>query len=318
MKPGYLLLILLISALLLPASGCQSEKYEAIELVPAKSNLIAGIQISNIIDDKDIRDTYDKMEKEADQPQTFNEAMDELLKESGIDINDFSHALIFGDISDIEQTEYIGIIAEGTFNESEFMKNVEEKSGEKFTTSDYKGHKLYTGKGEDFSITFLNDKMLLGGGTMAVKDSIDVSTGDGNPVEGQLLDTYNRYGNALISLAMEVPADAEDIFTDEPMMSEMPISMDAFSSIDVVGFSLNKEKETLDSLIEFHFLEAESVQDAYDAISGMISLFKGMMEEPDLKELMGNIEVSTSNSWLTIAFEIELSRIDEMMETFGE
>jgi hypothetical protein len=317
MKLGHILLILMISTLLVPALGCQSG-YKAIEFVPPNSNLIAGIQISKIIGDQDIIDIYDKMQKGTDQPQTFDEALDELFEESGIDIKDFSHALIFGDISNIEQSEYMGFIVEGTFDEPEFIKNVEKNTGQEFITSDYKGHKLYYSEDEDLSFSFLNENLLLGGGTRAVKDSIDVSNGDSKPVEGQLLDTYNRYGNALISLAIIIPEDARDTFTDDPMMDDMPISFYAFSSIDVAGFSLNKENSTLNSRIEYHFFEADSIQDASDTIGGMISTFKGMMEEPGLKELLGNIEVSVSGSWMTLVVKIELSQIEELLETYGE
>lgn len=317
MKLGYILLIFLISSLLLPASGCQPT-YKAIEIVPADINLIAGIQISKIVNDQDIINAYNEMEKESGQPQTFNEALDELFKESGIDINDFSKALIFGDISNIEQSEYVGFIAEGTFDKNDFIKNVEENSGEEFSTSNYKGYKLYSGEDDDFSFSFLNDKMLLGGSTQAVRDSIDVIKGDSKPFEGQLLDTYNRFSNALISLAIEVPEEARDTFTDQPMTGDMPVSLDAFSSIDVVGFSLDKENSTLNGRIELHFLDADSVQDAYDTLSGMISMFKGMMEETGLKELLGNIEVSISESWITLAIKIELSQIEELMEAYGE
>jgi hypothetical protein len=321
-KPLYLLLIFLIPALLLPASGCESDgskDYTATELIPARSNLVAGIQISEIASDRDIKNTYDNMEKEADNPQTFDEALDMMHQESGMDINDFSHALIFGDVrdNDIEQVEYFGFVAEGDFDEDELIKSIEENSEERFSTSNYKDHKLYISENEEFAITFLNEKILLGGMPEAVRDSIDVSNGDGQPVAGQLLDTYNRNAGALISLAMKVPEDSQDTLTDDAMMSDMPLSMDAFSGMDVVGFSLDKDDETLDSRIELHFLEADSVQDAHDTISGMFSMFKGMMEDPDLKEFMGNIEVSVSGSWLTIAFGIELSQIEDMKDTFG-
>jgi len=115
-----------------------------------------------------------------------------------------------------------------------------------------------------------------------------------------------------------VPEDAQDAFTGDSMIGEMPISMDAFSSIDIIGFSVDKDRETFSSRIEFHFLEADSVQDAHDTISGMISMFKGMMEEPELKEFLGNIEVFISGSWLTIALEMELSQIEELMEMAGD
>ena len=318
MKWGYLLLVLLISALLIPASGCGSEKYKAIELIPAGANLIAGIQIDRIIGDQDIIDTYNEMEKEADQPQTYDEALDELFQESGIDIKDFSSALIFGDVSDGEGMEYFGFIAEGSFDEDEFIKNIEKNSGEKFPSGDYQGHKLYTNENKDASFTFLNDNMLLGGTPGAVKDSIDVIKGDREPVKGELLDAYKRYDNALVSLAMVMPEGAQDALTGDSMMSEMPISMDAFNSIDIIGFSVDKDRETFSSRIEFHFLEADSVQDAHDTISGMISMIKGMMEEPAVKEFLGNIEVSISGSWMTIAIEVELSQIEELMEMAGD
>jgi hypothetical protein len=317
MKRGYLLIILLISALLIPVSGCGSNT-KAIELVPANSNLIAFIQINKIVNDQDIIDIYDKMEKESDQPATLAEALNALTEESGIDINDFSRVLIFGDISNIEQPEYVGFIAEGTFDEIMFIKNIRENTGEQFATSDYKGYTLYSREGEDFSLSFLNDNILVGGNTQAVKDSIDISKGDSKPIEGQVLDAYNRNGNALISLAMIVPEDAQDTFADEPMMDEIPISLDAFSGIDIVGFSLNKENETLDGRIELHFLEADSLQDASDTISGMITMFKGMMEEPDMKELLEDIEVSVSGSWMTLSIKTELSRVEELIETYGE
>jgi hypothetical protein len=114
-----------------------------------------------------------------------------------------------------------------------------------------------------------------------------------------------------------VPEDSQDTLSDDSMMSDMPLSMDAFSGMDVFGFSLDKDNETLDARIELHFLETDSVQDAHDTISGMISMFKGMMEDPELKEFMGNIEVSVSDSWLTIALGIELAQIEDMKETFG-
>jgi hypothetical protein len=317
MKRGYFLLILVICFLLIPASGCRSEN-KAIDLIPANTEFIAGIEFSKIVADQDIKGTYDKMKKGPDQPQTFDEAMDELFQETGIDMRDLSRALIFGDISNIEQSEYVGFIAEGTFNETTLLKNMEENTQEEFTTTDYGGHTLYTAVSQDFSLSFLDDKMLLGGNTQAVKDSIDVSNGESEPVKGQLLDTYNRHRDALISMAMAVPEDAWNMFPDEPSMGDMPFSMDAFRNMDLLGFSLDKEKSTLSSRIEMHFLGEDYVQDAYDTINGMISMLKGMAEEPDLKEQLENIEVSISGSWMTISFKIETPQIDELMGTYGE
>tara|TARA_B100000315_G_C14088860_1_gene368277 strand:- start:90 stop:317 length:228 start_codon:yes stop_codon:yes gene_type:complete len=65
-----------------------------------------------------------------------------------------------------------------------------------------------------------------------------------------------------------------------------------------------------------HFLSSDSAEDANDTISGAISLSKGMFEVPEMKELLGKIEVSVTDSWMTIALEITLSEIGRLTETF--
>jgi hypothetical protein len=317
MKWRYLLPVLLISALLIPATGCQSDK-KAAELIPANVNMIAGIQVSKIINDQDIKDAFDTMDKSPGQPATFDEALDELFQESGIDLKNISHILIFGDIANIEQTEYVGIIAEGNFDETEIVNKIEENANEALTTSDYKGYKLYILEDESFTLSFLNDKVLLVGSIQAVKNSIDVSKGEGQPFEGELLEAFHRYDNALISSVFILPEDAFNMVDDELKMEEIPFSMDAFTGIDMIGFSLDKENTMLKSRYELHFTGTDSIQDANDTLSGLISMIKGMAEEPDLKELLGKIEVSVSEPWLRIDFNIEISQIENLIETYGE
>jgi hypothetical protein len=317
MKRGYFLLILLICVLLIPAWACKSEN-RAIDLIPASASFIVGIELSEIVADQDFAGIYDGMEKGPDQPQTLDEALDELFQESGVDIKNFSRVLAFGDVSDMEQSEYIGFIAEGNFDETVLIGNIEEHSGENLATSDYKGHTLYTIEQEEFSLSFLSNKMLLGGTTRAVKDIIDVSNGDSEPVKGQLLDTYNRHRDALVSAAVLVPEDVWDTFSDETAIGDTGFSMDAFRHMDLLGYSLDKKQSTLSIQLEIHFLAADYVQDASDIISGLVGMLEGMADEPDLKNQLENIEVSVSGSWITISYEVETPQIDELMGLFGE
>lgn len=317
MRSKKLLLGLLISTLVLTTmAGCQAPELTAIELVPQGANLIANIQISKIVNDQDLRDAYDKAQKEPEQPQTVEEALNELVEETGIDLGDFSQAVVFTDMTTLEQTNYLGFVAEGTFNEKQFIDNIEKKAGEEFTTSDYKGYKLYTNEEAEFAIAFLSKRMLLGGTIKVVKDAIDVNKGDRKPVSGQILDTYNHLGDALIKLAFELPEEARKAITEEPVPGEIPISFEPFADIDIIGFALNKDAETVTIQISPHFLSTDSAQDAKDTLSGAISLFKGILKDPEIKELLGNIEVTVTDSWMTIAFEITISEIERITETF--
>ncbi len=310
---SWLLVLVFMSVIV---AGCGAPGLTAIEFVPQDANLIASIQVSKIINDRDLRDAYDEFEKEPGQPQTVEEALDELVGETGIDLRDFSEVVIFADITTIEQVDYLGVIIEGTFNEAQFIGNIEQEAGEELATSDYKGYRLYTDEVEEFGITFLTDRMLLLGTMEAVKDAIDVSKGDREQIGGIILDAYNRLGDALIKFAFELPEEAREALTEELVPGEIPISLGAFADIDIVGFALNKEAETITIQINPHFLSADSAQDAKDTLIGAISLFKGMLEVPEIKELLGKIEVSAADSWMTIAFEITLSEIERLTETF--
>ena len=310
---SWLLVLVFMSTIV---AGCGAPGLTATEFIPQDANLIANIQISKIINDRHLRDAYAEFEKEPGQPQTLEEALDELVDETGIDLRDFSEVVIFADTATLTQAGYLGVIVEGTFNESQLIDSIEQESGEEFTTSDYKGYSLYTDEGEEFGIAFLTNRVLLLGTMEAVKDAIDVTKGDREQVSGLIVDAYNRLGDALIKFAFELPEEAREALTEELMPGEIPISLDSFADIDIVGFALNKRAETITIQISPHFLSTDSAQDAKDTLSGAISLFRGMLEIPEVKDLLGKIEVNVTDSWVTIALEITLSEIEELAETF--
>jgi len=59
-------------------------------------------------------------------------------------------------------------------------------------------------------------------------------------------------------------------------------------------------------------------EDAYNTLSGAVLLFKGMSPDPEIKELLDKINVSFTDSSVTIAFEITLSEIEQLLETFQQ
>lgn len=310
------LLVLGLVLVLAITAGCGVGEPSAIELVPQGANLIANIQISKIIDDPDLRNAYNAMEKDPGQPQTFEVALDELVAESGINLRDFSQAVVFADISTMEQVDYIAVIAEGTFDEEQLIGDIQLRTGESFTTSDHRGYKIYSDEGEGISIAFLSNSMLVFGTTAAVRHTIDVSEGDRKQVSGIILDTYNALGDALVKLAVELPEEARGAFFEEVIPGDIPISSGLFTDIDIFGFALNKEAETITIQINIHFLSADSGQDAQDALSGAISLFKGIIEIPELKDILGNIEVSVTGSNVIMVFEATISELERLAETF--
>ncbi len=308
---------LILVLVLITAAGCGgAPELTAMELIPRNANMIVSIQVSKILNDQDLRDAYNRAEIEEGQPQTFEEALDNVIEETGIDPRDISEAVVFADMTSIEEAEYLGIIVEATFDKNELIDQIEEEWGLDFTVSDYKGYELYIDQDEGFAFTFLSDEMVLLGTTQAVKDAIDVSKGEKAGASGVVLDTYNRFGDALIKLALKVPEETRESITEEPMPGDMPISMESFADVETVGFALGKEMETITARIDLHFLSAESAEDAGDTLSSTIGFFGAMSPDQQIKELLDKIEVEIADSWVIINYAITLSEIEELMETF--
>jgi hypothetical protein len=309
--PWFIVLILTVTVL----AGCKTNEVTGIKLVPSYANLIANIQVSKIINDKDFIETYDKSEKEPELPQTAEEGLDMLFRDMGIDLLTVSEAVVFANTTALERTEYMGFIVEGNFDKEQIITNIKQKMDGNFTTTDYKGYQLYTTYEEDFSITFLSDNILLLGTPKAIKDVISVKKGDVDGINGIILDTYNGLqGDTLIKVASALPKETTSTLAEAIDPVEIPISLEPLANIDIVGFALGKEGETMSFKINTHFTSLESVEAAKDIISGAASLIKGMLGTPAMNELLDNIAVIISDSELIISFKITIPQIEELIE----
>lgn len=309
---GILVSIIILTTLV----GCGGSQPPPIELVPQSSNLIAQIQIGELLNDKELINAYNRASKGIDEPQTVEEALDEVSQESGLNLYDFSQILLFGDINDMEGSEvgYIGIIAQGTFDEKQFTQNIENKTDSQLYSSDYKGYKIYTNHSDDYSVVFLDSSLLVFGTEQAVKDSIDIHKGEQKPLTGSIIDTYNRLGDASINVAFILPAEARDALSEEDTAGA-PISMESFSNMDLFGMSFDKESQNLTIKIDLHFSDSDSVQDAKDTLSGFITLMKGMMPDLETKNLLGKIDFTASGSWLNISLLTTISELEALSKS---
>ena len=299
--------------------GCGGSQPTPIKLVPQSSNLIAQIQMGELLNDSDLIDAYNNASKGVDEPQTVQEALDEVSQESGLNLRDFSQILLFGDINDMEGSDagYIGIIAQGKFDEKQFIQNIENKTGNQLSSSDYKGYKIYTNNNDQYSVVFLGSSLLIFGTEEAVKDSIDIQKGEQKPLTGSIVDTYNRLGDASVKVAFILPAEAQEALSQENATGA-PISMEAFSSMDLLGMSFDKESQNLTINIDLHFSASNSVQDAKDTLSGFITLMKGMMPDLETKNLLGKIEFTASDSWLNISLLTTISEFEALSKSMTD
>jgi hypothetical protein len=305
--------LLAVSLLVTSFTGCTNSRSSPIKLVPQAANLVAEIQISNIINNPILIRAYDSTTKNASYPQTVQDALAKMIEKTGINIQDFSQILIFGDINNIQnvKTGYMGVIAQGTFIEQQFIQNIEDKTGKTLSVIDYTGSKLYSDNSNQYSLVFFNSSMLVFGTPQAVKDCVDIRKGDKQSLTGTVIDTYNKLGSATLRAAFAVPDEAKKTLENN-IPGSSAASTQSLSKMEVLGLSLNIGIEDVTVNLDLHFLDATSAQDAKDTISGAVSLLKGTTTNSELKTLLGEIKFSTSDVWLTASLKTTLAELQSL------
>ncbi len=308
----FIILALVLTGIL----GCSESTPDVMDLIPKNASILGKVQVKDIISDKDIINSYNKVDKGPGQPETFDDAMDQVLEEIGLDLRDCTEITMFADMALFAGGQYLAFIVEGNFNEKDVIDGFEDMSESEFDTRDYKGYKLYFDDEDDIGIVFLSGKMFILGTIDAVEDSIDVNKGDRDKLSGATLDTYNQLGDSLLRFVFEYPETARRTLNEEQAQDAFPLSTDSFSDIDIIGMSIDKEGDTAKILLNMHFLSADSAKDVQNTLNGSILLLKGMSGDANINKLLDKISIVASGLSVNISLEITASEIEELTESF--
>ena len=313
-----LLACCLVLVLTLPGMlSCSGAKTSEIKLVPAAANTIIQIQVGKILSNSAIQIAYDELAKTKPAwPQTVNDVLSQLVQKTGIDLSTISSVVLFADIESTGQTQenYSGIIASGKFKESELIAKIQQQIKQDFTTSDYKGLTVYSAPKDQYEIVFLSKSQLVLGSAKAVQDVVDVSKGNQPAVSGTIIDTLNRFGSALIVGASILPENLRNQLVGK-VPQQTTLSMKSLQDMDIIGFAIDQPSLNLSFRIDAHFTVAASAKDAQDTISGLISVAKGTSQDANVKTALGNIQISTNNSWLSIRDLISPTDVMNLVST---
>ena len=324
------LLLVVMALVVLPVMGCSggSVTSRSIEMVPERANMLGQVNLAKILTDEDLTELYDKTPKDPANPQTFEEALDNLKDDYDIDLMDFNDIVFFGDTSesaDEEGTTNFALIVEGTFDKDDLLAAIEDAAAEGETeleSTDYKGYEMHMFEDEDGAFVFLSDKMLVIGTMEWVKEVINVAKGDGKALSGVVLDTYNNMGDVLIKVAVETmaPGQAEEKLPGE--MGDLLGDMSAFEDVKTVGLTLDKKGNSIAIAMKMCVADSESAEGLQEAIDGLIgiigfaaSMSENAEENEALLSLLEEIDVSQSGSCVDVELEMALLEIEEYLET---
>ena len=108
----------------------------------------------------------------------------------------------------------------------------------------------------------------------AVRDVIDVQEGDRNRAKGNVNDALNDLPPGLIRLALAVPPEAlqetgegiEGFLGQQDLFGGLPISLESFDKLEIFGFALGQDGETLKVQVRLDFADQESASTIGDLL----------------------------------------------------
>ena len=269
-------------SLLVGCSQSGGDVNDRIDLIPQTANMVGHVELSQIVGDGDIAEIYAALPKEAEDPQTIEEALAKAIDMIDLDLRNFEEGWIFGDISQATgDTDYSGAILKGTFDESSVLASARSAFGEGLASIDYQGYTIYTGSDQETGLAVLSSDLLVAGSVSAVKDVIAVSEGNMPAVNGDLLNAYDALDDALIKLAAAVPPGlVEQQLAELTAGISSPPALDALADVQIVSMTMAKNGQSIDCDSQLFFSDSESANDVKGWIP-LLALMIGSMEMPE-------------------------------------
>ena len=320
----YLTTIVLVVAAL-AALGCQpAAAPRPTSFVPEGVDFIGGVELARVLGDPDLKEFYESVAKDGDDPATFEAALAKVHAETGIDVTQFSRLTFFGSSSG----EQAAAVVEGSFVQADLLKAIEQAFDTQASTSQHNGHDLHVFSvddspdnlgefpvdlgDEEAALAFLDAQTLVVGHTDMVRQVIDVFEGDRDGASGSVMDAYEALGDSLVRFVVEVPSDVLGDLDDRPL--GLPFDVEAFSDIQLVAIEVDKDGGEIKATVSMEFGTSASAAQAGDTIDGFLKLARGLLPDEEIRDVLKGLEVATIGKKVKIDFEITVDRLRELAE----
>ena len=303
--------------LTLAAVGCsETPPPEPIDLVPADANLVAHIDLGQILLDPDLGGGFESVPLGEDAPATLDEALAEFEAETGIDLLQFTRIVAFGRIdttTSLDAQSDFAIMARGTFDGDAILDKVRLGSAGELREDEYRDHVLLVGvevDGSQTAMTVLADEVFVFGTPGAVTSVIDVLEDGEGALAGPLLDTYLAQGDPLVKAAFAVPTGAFDDLGGVPT-DALPIPFDPslISDITIVGFSTDKVAELLTVTVTLEYASTSSAEEASEYFAALLTIAGPFIPPGAAADLVDLIDISHLATTVTISFSATVEQL---------
>ena len=284
-----------------------------IETVPADARVVWSIDVRALVADEDVASLYGQIPREADDPATFAEFVEEAENMAGVGVGDVSEVVYFvaGDLAAIsDDAGKYGFLATGNFDREDVFVAIEAE-GETERTQ-YGGHELLTDVSGETTFTVI-DGMYVSGSLDAVHDVIDVAEGEAEALSGTLLDRLDAMEDSWVQLAADVGEDATDLA--DGVRDALPVDL---GLEDTEGFALSvgKQGDDFSAVLTVTYTSPAEAAEAAEVIEALVTLYEafGAAESDDpLAGLLDELQVESAGSDMSVSLALSVEQVEDLL-----
>jgi hypothetical protein len=240
-----------------------------------------------------------------DDPQNWDEVIEEAENGSDIDISDFQSATVFFqspqglEAEDVGE-EYLGIIVQSNWEWDELVEAAEDEGMSDYEEQEYNGVTVYvtTQDGEETWVADFGDGTFLLGNEQAVKDGIDTREGDADSFSGDLREAYDNNEGSLMNAAINVSDEEFNQGSQLPEISVVTMNYDTDGSEMQFGMQMTTPSE----------------EDANQLASTLNFGLSSVAEDPELSGLAENLEISNDGNQVTFDYTTTTDELLTLLE----
>lgn len=315
-------LALAVAITVLVAACGDDKESDPLKLVPEGSNLIAEVNLVGILASDGPAGIIESLPRgEGESAFDLDGLLDFFVAETGVDIRQFTRAVLFGDVTQDE--DHFGVIALGEFDEVSLISGIRSATEDRMVSTEYKGRLLYSSEddGDSFSFTVLDEGILVLGTEEAVKAVVDVREGDLGGVSGPILDAFGNLGSALVKLEFDVTAT--DLRDQDFDLGEIPFlggaaeglagSLEAVQDLELAGLAFSQNGQILILRVNLDFANEDAAASINNILDGLLKLGAGLSPVPELADALERVQLSLDGAKFSIRIEISAPEISELV-----
>jgi len=302
------------------------------DVIPQKADLLGSINIAEVIDDDILTAAYLAWAGgNSDKPPTWDDALDSIESDTGVDLRDFSSIIMFADAQSVASCResgenvsmpYFGVVAEGNLSESVLVDSIESKLGQELITTDYHGYAIYNlppldAQDGSISMVFLADGRVVFGDSVAVTDVIDVVRGVHPSISGTAGDLYSKLGDVPIRLVTHVPSSVTDEIPPEIPLGPTSLSLLSFHDIEYLALSLMRKQDVVHTVVSLEFSNSDSAKTSYQMMWVAQKAGKYITDDPDVEGLLSRVHLSRSESSVFLTVDMIASELSEIVDVLS-